>query len=281
MVSCLVQYNGDQMGKRFSVEKNVSIAGRSPEATIFIDEPSVSRMHAKIFSSVGKVTIEDLGSSNGTFLNDDPVKKKSTIKDGDMIRLGAIILKFFSSTNMENLIHDKIYRMVTVDVGTGAYNKRHLQSTINSEFKVARTYNQDISVIYYDLDFFKKVNDTYGHEAGDMILKESAHLVKTLIRKQDVLCRFGGEEFVIILPATSEKVATDLAERIRQSLENHLFKIPQKTASGNTIVKHQQTISMGVAGIHEHIKDAKALMEIADKRLYQSKQTGRNKVTAA
>lgn len=281
VVSCLVQYNGDQMGKRFSVEKNVSIAGRSPEATIFIDEPSVSRMHAKIFSSVGKVTIEDLGSSNGTFLNDDPVKKKSTIKDGDMIRLGAIILKFFSSTNMENLIHDKIYRMVTVDAGTGVYNKRYLQNTLNSEFKVARTYNQDISVIYYDLDFFKKVNDTYGHEAGDIILKESAQLVKNLIRKQDMLCRFGGEEFVIILPSTSEKVATELAERIRKSLESHIFKFPQQSASGKSIVSHKQTISMGVAGINRKMKEAKHLLEIADKRLYQSKQTGRNKVTAA
>lgn len=280
-VCCLVQYNGDQMGKRFSVEKNMNIAGRSPEASIFIDEPSVSRMHAKIFSSVGKITIEDLGSSNGTFINDEAVKQKSTLKDGDMIRLGAIILKFFSSTNMDNLIHDKIYRLVTIDVGTGVYNKRHLQNTISSEFKVARTYNQDISVIYYDLDFFKSVNDTYGHDAGDQILKESAHLVKTLIRKQDILCRFGGEEFVIILPSTSEKVATDLAERIRQSLENHVFKIPQSQQSGQAIVKHQQTISMGVAGINADIKSAKELLEKADRRLYHSKQTGRNKVTAA
>ena len=280
-VSCLVQYNGDQLGKRFSVEKHISIVGRSPEATIFIDEPSVSRMHAKIFSSLGKVNIEDLGSSNGTFLNDKPVKVKSPIQNGDMIRLGAILLKFFSSTNMDNLVHDKIYRMVTVDPGTGIYNKRHLTTTLNSEFKVARTYNQDISVIYYDLDFFKKVNDNYGHEAGDMILKESAQVVKSLVRKQDVLCRFGGEEFVIILPSTQEKVAAELAERIRSSLEGHVFKIPQKSGGSQSIVNHRQTISMGVAGITSDMKDWKALLEKADNRLYKSKQTGRNKVTAA
>ncbi|MCY4380097.1 MAG: GGDEF domain-containing protein [Proteobacteria bacterium] len=279
---CLVQYNGDQLGKRFSVGKNISIAGRSPEATIFIDEPSVSRMHAKFFSSSeGKVTIEDLGSSNGTFLNDKPVKQKSPINNGDMIRLGAVLFKFFSSSNMDNLVHDKIYKMVTVDSGTGAFNKKYLQDTLSSEFKVAKTYNQDIAIIYYDLDFFKKVNDTYGHEAGDIILKQSVEHVNKLIRTQDVLCRFGGEEFVIILPSTSESTATELAERIRSSMAKKIFEIPQKTPKGRTIVPLKQTISLGVAGLRREMNDVRELLEIADNRLYLSKKNGRNRVTAA
>ena len=277
--SCLVQYNGDQLGKRFSIDQKVSIAGRSPEATIFIDDPSVSRMHAKLFFSQASTTIEDLGSSNGTFLNDKPVQVKSSIKNGDMIRLGAVLFKYFSSSNVDNLVHDQIYKMVTIDPGTGVFNKRYLQDTIKSEFKISRTYNQDISVIYYDLDFFKKVNDTYGHDAGDHILKESAHLVRTLIRKQDILCRFGGEEFIIILPSTSEKVAIELAERIRTSIESHIFQITQSTPQGSTVVQHKQTLSLGVAGINPQIKNAQKLLEVADNRLYQSKQTGRNKVT--
>lgn len=281
--SCLVQYSGDQVGKRFSMECNVNIAGRSPQAAIFIDEPSVSRKHAKIFAHNDKVTIEDLGSSNGTFVNDEPVKEKITIQSGDMIRLGTVMLKYFSSSDMDNMVHDKIYRKVTVDAGTGVFNKRYLQDTLKSEFKVSRSYNQDVAVIYYDLDFFKKVNDNYGHEAGDQILKESAQLVRKIIRKQDVLCRLGGEEFVIILPSTNASTAAELAERIRKNMEGYVFNIEQSVpgSSKKTVVPHKQTLSLGVASIVPAMKEAKELLQAADERLYKSKQTGRNKVTAA
>ena len=280
--SCLVQYSGEQIGKRFSMECNVSIAGRSPQAAIYIDEPSVSRKHAKIFTHQDKVTIEDLGSSNGTFVNDQQITEKVTIQSGDMIRLGTVMLKFFSSSDMDNMVHDKIYRKVTIDAGTGVFNKRYLQDTLKSEFKVSKSYNQEVAVIYYDLDFFKKVNDTHGHEAGDQILKESAQLVRKLIRKQDILCRLGGEEFVIILPSTGGDTAAELAERIRKNVEQHVFKIEQKGADGNTVVvKHQQTLSLGVASIDSKMTEVKDLLQTADERLYTSKQTGRNKVTAA
>lgn len=279
---CLVQYSGEQIGKRFSVESNVCIAGRSPQAAIFIDEPSVSRKHAKIFAYQDKVTIEDLGSSNGTFVNDQQVTDKLTIQSGDMIRLGTVMLKFFSSSDMDNMVHDKIYRKVTIDAGTGVFNKRYLQDTLKSEFKVSRAYNQDVAIIYYDLDFFKKVNDTYGHEAGDYILKESAQLVRKLIRKQDVLCRLGGEEFVIILPSTGGSTAAELAERIRKNIEEYVFKVEHTDAHGKKqIISHTQTLSLGVASIEPEMKEVKQLLQVADERLYRSKQTGRNKVTAA
>lgn len=280
--SCLVQYNGDQLGKRFSMEQSVNIAGRSPETSIFIDESSVSRRHAKIFIGSDHATIEDLGSSNGTFVNNAPIKAARILKDGDMIRLGAILFKYFSSTNIDNLVHDKIYRMVTMDPGTGVFNRRYLQDTLKSEFKISRVYNQDISVIYYDLDFFKKVNDTYGHKAGDQILKESAQLIRNIIRRQDMLCRLGGEEFVIILPSTHIHIATELAERIRKTMEKHVFVLEIAKSDGTAQkVEHQQTLSLGVASLVPTMEDPKSLLEIADERLYQSKSSGRNKVTAA
>ena len=280
--SCLVQYNGEHLGKRFSVDKNINIAGRSPQAAIFIDEPSVSRRHAKIFSGMDEtVTIEDLGSSNGTYVNDNKIKEKTVINNGDMVRFGAILLKFFSSSDIDNIVHDKIYQMVTIDPGTGVFNKRYLQDTIKSEFKLAKSYHQDLSVIYYDLDFFKKVNDNLGHEAGDQVLKVSAQIVKSQLRKQDKLCRFGGEEFIIILPATTEQIATKLAERIRISVQNYVFAIEQKAQDGSKKnIKHKQTISLGVAGVTSQMSSPAALLELADSRLYKSKHTGRNRVTA-
>ena len=280
--SCLVQYNGEHLGKRFAVDKNINIAGRSPQAAIFIDEPSVSRKHAKIFSVNDQVTIEDLSSSNGTYINDQKIQQKTVINNGDMVRLGAILLKFFSASNMDNIVHDKIYQMVTIDPGTGVYNKRYLQDTIKSEFKLSKSYHQDLSIIYYDLDFFKKVNDNLGHEAGDQVLKESAQIVKSQLRKQDILCRFGGEEFIIILPATKEKLAMQVAEKIRAFIERHTFLIKQKATNGELkTIKHKQTVSLGVAGLTTEIKNPENLLSIADSRLYKSKHTGRNKVTAA
>ena len=126
-------------------------------------------------------------------------------------------------------------------------------------------------MIYFDLDFFKKVNDTYGHNAGDFILKEISNLVKTNIRKDDIFCRYGGEEFVILLPNTDARTAYELAERIRSSMEGETF-----TFNGIDI---KQTISLGVSQLDASMNDPKDLLDNADQKLYRSKQNGRNQVT--
>jgi diguanylate cyclase (GGDEF)-like protein len=151
---------------------------------------------------------------------------------------------------------------------------------LESEFKFSKTYERELSIIYYDLDFFKKVNDTFGHNAGDFILKESAALVKAAVRKDDILGRYGGEEFVIILPRTDGRTAADLAERIRQKHEQHQFPLEYEDGGQKKRIAHRQTISMGVAQLKPSIPTAKDFLEAADKKLYSSKHTGRNKVTA-
>lgn len=270
--ACFVQYSGANLGKRYLLDQKDMVVGRSPNVQIVVNEQSVSRNHAQCLALGDSVSIMDLGSSNGTYVNDKRINEQHTLQDGDIIRLGNIVFKFFAHGNIENVFHDKIYRMATIDGGTQTFNKKYLLEALESEFKFSRTYSRPLSLIYFDLDFFKKVNDSYGHNVGDFILRETSGLVKSIIRKDDIFCRFGGEEFVILLPATDMKTAFDLAERIRQNIEDHTFEY-----EGQVI---KQTISLGVSQLNQDMASPKDLLENADQKLYQSKTNGRNRVTS-
>ncbi len=278
--ACLVQYSGAKLGKRFILDEPTMIVGRVPPANIVISEATVSRKHARFVQSEQTIEVEDLGSSNYTYVNDKKIEGRVPLKDGDIIRLGTVLLKFFAHDNIESIIQDKIYRLATIDAGTQIFNKQYLLDALESEIKFSRTYNKDMCVIMYDLDFFKKVNDTYGHNAGDYILRKTAEVVKGNTRKDDILGRFGGEEFVIILPNTDGKMAHDLAERIRQAVAGYQFLLEVKGKDGvKCKYEYYQTISVGIASLASEITSPEALLDHADKKLYVSKQSGRNKVT--
>jgi diguanylate cyclase (GGDEF)-like protein len=270
-LACLVQYSGAARGKSYILDAAEMVIGRSPKVDIVINEQSVSRSHAKCLQTVDSFDIEDMGSSNGTFLNNQRLSGRYTLKDGDIVRLGTILFKYYDHHNIEMLIVDDLYRMANIDNGTQIANKKNLIESLESEFKYSKTYARALSVIYFDLDHFKKQNDTYGHNAGDYILKDTAQLVKSVIRKEDIFGRFGGEEFVIILPNTDAKTAYAFAERVRSTIENHDFVFEGKTM--------KQTISLGVSQVNPDMKEPKDLLEDADKKLYQSKTKGRNRVT--
>lgn len=277
--ACLVQYSGAKLGKRYPLTEISNIVGRSPTVHIIINEASVSRQHARFILIGDQVAVEDMGSSNGTYVNDVRAQGQVTLKDSDIVRLGTVLLKFFAHDNVDSIMHDKIYRMATIDAGTQIFNKQYLLDALDSEFKFSKTYERELSIIYYDLDHFKPVNDTYGHNAGDYVLRESAALVKGTVRKDDILGRYGGEEFVIILPNTDARIAAELAERIRQKHESHNFLIEIEQKNQKKRIQHRQTISMGVQQLRPNFATPKELLEAADQKLYNSKQTGRNKVT--
>ncbi len=268
--ACLIQYSGASLGKRYVLNHD-SIIGRVPPVDLIINEPTVSKKHAR-FSFVGsKVSVEDLQSSNGTYVNDIKINARTELNDGDIIRVGNVLLKFFANDNADNIFMDKIYRMATIDAGTQIFNKKYLLESLDAEFKFAKVYQKPLSLIMYDLDFFKKVNDVYGHNAGDFILKETASLVKGAIRKEDIFGRFGGEEFCIVLPNTELKIAVELAERLRSIIEAHVFNF-----ESNTI---KQTVSIGVCQQNSHHESVPQFMEDVDKKLYDSKHNGRNRVS--
>ncbi len=276
---CLVQYNGNGLGKRYPLQKDIITLGRAATVDITLAENSVSRVHAEVSVNNGEATINDCGSANGTFLNDKKVEAPTVLRDQDIIRLGTVLLKFFSKDNIDGYIQDKIYRMATIDVGTQIFNKQYLIDALTNEFASAKASHRPLSVIYFDLDHFKKVNDTYGHNCGDQVLRDNSKVVKALVRKDDIFARFGGEEFIIALPNTDRDTAGLLAERIRVACQEFSHILSYENQGAKKEANHKQTISIGVAQLSDEMKVYTDLLESADKKLYFSKQNGRNRVT--
>lgn len=167
-------------------------------------------------------------------------------------------------------LYEEVEQMSITDSLTGLYVHRYFQDKLENELKRASRYGTELSLIIGDIDFFKKINDTYGHLAGDYILKTISVILKNNTTMVDAVARYGGEEFVIILPDTGKDKAHLLAVKIRKEIENYNFKFQE----------HQikVTISMGVASYPSDAITRRALIEKADKALYKAKQEGRNRV---
>jgi diguanylate cyclase (GGDEF)-like protein len=265
--ACLVVIYGNELGRKYSLESPSVTLGRSNKCDIQIDQESVSRAHSKITNAGRAVKIRDLGSTNGTYVNDELVEER-TLVDGDFIKIGRTIFKFLSGGNIERAYHEEIYRLTTVDGLTQIFNKRYFVEALDREIARASRYRRELSLVMFDLDHFKEVNDTHGHLAGDAVLKTLAHTIKTRIRSEDIFARYGGEEFAIILPEIDGHNAHQFAEKIRRIVETTDF-IFEAT-------KIPVTISMGVATLDLEEPAAAALVKRSDERLYEAKASGRN-----
>lgn len=270
---CLVVIYGDNIGRRHSLEKAELIIGRADTAHLCIDHNSVSRQHAKIAVQEGRARVNDLGSTNGTFINDDRIDEVE-LRDGDLLRVGTQIFKYLSAQNIEAKYHEEIYRLTTVDGLTQAYNKRFFEETIEREVNRALRYDRVLSLALFDIDHFKQVNDTYGHLAGDHILRELSRVVAKNLRRDDVFARYGGEEFAIILPEIDRAGAQLVCEKLRLLIADQAFDF-----DGSDI---PITVSLGVATLAPGAQRITAVgfVAAADTKLYEAKQTGRNRVCA-
>jgi diguanylate cyclase (GGDEF)-like protein len=247
------------------------VIGRSSKCDIQIDQESISRNHTKIVNTGKSILIRDLGSTNGTYVNDEPIDEY-VMRDGDLIKIGRTIFKFLTGGNIENAYHEEIYRLTTIDGLTQIFNKRYFLETLEREIARSHRYRREMSLVMFDIDHFKKINDSYGHLAGDYVLKHLAQTVKTRIRREDCFARYGGEEFAIVLPEIDGLNAKPFAEKIRQLVEGTEFKFE------NTNIP--VTISMGVATLDMDSTEPQALIKRADERLYEAKSSGRNCVCA-
>lgn len=168
----------------------------------------------------------------------------------------------------------EVLQHATLDALTGLNNRRLFESRLRQEVSTSQRQNKSLCAIMMDVDFFKKVNDTYGHVAGDAVLKNIAHLIKTVLRESDIAARYGGEEFAVLLPFTKIDDAFAAAQRLRKTVENTPITIVNEMGENINI---NITISLGV--YEYHVNDSpQSLYEKADKALYEAKTTGRNKV---
>jgi diguanylate cyclase (GGDEF)-like protein len=270
----LVRTDATNSGQVFKLQGEVFGLGRHPENQICIDDDGISRHHARItVKEGGQFWIEDLQSSNGTYLNGRRINS-CQMSNGDTLHLGPrVCFRLSIATEHEEQVLKQLYEASVRDPLTGAYNRHHFASRLGAEIAYAARHNVALSLILFDLDFFKKVNDTYGHLAGDAVLVHVADSFNRKLRTEDLLARYGGEEFVILLRGITVEKAAAVAERLRASLEQ------ETVTQGAQSLK--VTASFGCASLLCcSIATPDTLIETADERLYRAKQSGRNRVVS-
>jgi two-component system cell cycle response regulator len=275
---CLVVYYGTHIGRRYLLDQPDVVVGRSDGAAIQVDEDSVSREHARLTVRGRDCLITDLASTNGTWVNDTRVETVE-LSDGAMVRIGHTVFKYLTGTNIEAKYHEAIYRLTTTDGLTGAVNKLSFLDALERELIRARHDAVTLSLALFDIDLFKHVNDTWGHLAGDHVLRELSRLVAGQIRPVDTFARYGGEEFALILPGVDREGARTVCERIRGLTSECAFVYDQQTLP--------ITISFGIVAVDFRdtatglaAPSPSTVIARADERLYEAKQSGRNRVCA-
>ncbi|HEY8041923.1 MAG TPA: GGDEF domain-containing protein [Polyangiaceae bacterium] len=265
---------GPTTGRVFSVGDDETIIGRGKEAQVRIDDAGASRAHARILvGEDGGYVLEDMGSTNGTFLDGRKIER-AALQSGDRIHVGPnVVLSFAIVDAQAERIAHQLYESSVQDPLTRAHNRRYLVERLAGEIAYARRHKTRLSLIIFDLDNFKRVNDTYGHLAGDDVLRDVAALVQRMIRAEDVFARFGGEEFVVLVRGIEHVNVGRFAERLRVAVER------LEIASDAAVLR--VTISVGFASLDELVEeghDAEGLLRQADERLYRAKTDGRNRV---
>ena len=270
----LMRMDGVHAGSVFAVEQLPCTVGRHASNTLHIDEDSISRFHARISRDEEGFFVEDLKSRNGTFVGGKRITRHR-LKDGEGLTFGTKVAFHFNvSDSLEERLLRRLYESSTRDALTGAYNRSHFDERLQAEIAFASRHATEAALAIVDLDHFKRVNDTYGHQAGDQVLKQLVTIVQRSMRTEDVLARFGGEEFAIIMRGINLAGAYQLTERQRLTVAATPILFEGKTI--------HVTLSAGCATTTccSQPISPEQLLRVADRRLYVAKGTGRNRVVA-
>jgi diguanylate cyclase (GGDEF)-like protein len=272
---CLLVVAGARLGEIFPIDGELVI-GRDPEAGLRLaDDEGISRRHAKVVPSDDGALISDLGSANGVFVDGEKVSER-LLKEGQKIRVGqTTVLKFARYDQVEEQAQRQLLESALRDGATRAFNRRYFLQRLAAEVRFADRHKQNLSLLIVDLDQFKQLNETHGHHVGDELLKKLSDLLVDTLRAEDVLARFGGDEFAVLARGIPESGALQLAERLR--------RLVSETNLGSENKPLKCTISIGVAvfpfeGAQVETATEK-LIERADSALVRAKQAGRNKVS--
>jgi diguanylate cyclase (GGDEF)-like protein len=270
----LIVLTGSRAGEMHRIEQPETTIGREEKADIRITDDGVSRRHASLRLEKEAVRIEDMGSTNGTFLNEERITGPELLKDGDKLRIGSTtILKFSYQDSLEEKFQLQLYEAALRDAHTKVFNKRYFVERLKAEFAYSIRNKTALTLVMFDLDRFKAINDTFGHVAGDAVLVEVARLASESIRSEDLLARYGGEEFTVLCRGIAISDGQKFAERLRQLVEALQFSFQGKPIP--------VTISLGIASLPDpDISDAMTLISAADDALYQAKRAGRNRAIA-
>ncbi len=271
---CFIMVEGDYIGEVYPLDKPVMTVGRHEDCDVVLVDPGISRKHAKIVLKKEGHLLQDLNSTNGTYINGRQVDKH-LLEDGDKITFGGVVLKYCYQDEIDENYHKKLRSLAVKDGLTKIYNKRYFEDVARREFSYAARHGNVFCIVLLDIDHFKKINDTYGHQAGDYVLRNLARILEAEVREYDTFARWGGEEFIFLLRNVNLENAVVFAERIRRRIASTPFVFEG--------VPIKVTISLGVAAYRpddEEVTDIDYVIKEADKYLYVAKDKGRNRVSS-
>jgi len=269
----LIRARGAHLGQVLKLGDQPHRVGRANECEIWLSDDGVSRKHATITLDNGGYLVEDLGSANGTFVGGQKIER-TTLRDGDLIQFGPqAVFRYSQADEGQEQLLRQLYEASVTDALTGANNREHFDNQLRMELSFARRHGTDLALVMFDVDHFKRVNDTHGHPVGDEVLVEISKAARRLIRNEDVFARYGGEEFALILRG----IALDGAKVVGERLRERIAGLSIETDKGELKV----TVSVGCASFATTTDPtAESLVQTADKRLYAAKHGGRNRVVA-
>ncbi|WP_310620040.1 GGDEF domain-containing protein [Flexibacterium corallicola] len=261
--------NGNEAGQVYLLDAPRIEVGRAQSCRIKLGDNSVSRRHLLIETTPDGVEVFDLKSRNGVFVNNRQIKR-CWLTPNDIIRLGpSVILRYALFSNVELEVYKKMYQAATLDPLTQTYNRRYFNNYLE-QVQTLQPLKKNFSLILIDVDHFKRINDRFGHQTGDRILLHIADILRSTVRVEDVVCRYGGEEFTVLLNAISARQSAEIAENIRNNVE--CTPLRQENLAIHS------TVSIGIAMIEETDGDLDNLLKLADTRMYAAKKSGRNLV---
>ena len=274
----LTLLTGYGAGRFFFVGPEGATLGRGDGATVGFSDPSVSRLHAHIEMMDGVFHIADLGSSNGTFVNELPAIEPTLLQANCRIRLGGkTILEFAAVDQLGSRAFEQLSQALLIDPLTGTGNRFHLERRLREEVSFAHRRDEPLGVLLLDLDFFKNVNDDYGHLTGDAVLREVGRILLATVRIEDSVFRYGGEEFCILVRGVPDEGLIRMAERVRVAVEG--LSVPIEGGEEGHV---KVTVSIGIAAIeNEEGGTEETIILRADQALYEAKEQGRNRAVMA
>jgi len=259
------------LGRHVMCDHPITI-GRDERADLTLSDGSISRAHCMVERSEAGYVLVDLGSTNGTTLNGERVQDRVELQPGDKIFIGASVIRFAYSDQLDLQFHSRLEEMVSIDPLTGMSSKRQYDANYQAMLERAIAEDTQLVVMVMDMDGLKLINDTFGHEMGGFVIAEVAILIRAVLEEHGYLCRFGGDEFVGCFAGLDKTRAVVLAEQVRDRVAHHTFV--------HNGVRVEPTISIGVAHYPNDVQDPKQLFGHADQAMYEAKRHGKNQVKA-
>ncbi|MGE4072978.1 MAG: diguanylate cyclase [Lysobacterales bacterium] len=260
---------GESQGRRLKLGDVPVTMGRSADCDFRLLNRAISRLHCRVWRDNSGFWVRDLNSTNKTYLNDRPVVE-ARLKDGDFITVGGTVVQFTQEKDVDHAAQSEFFDLVTHDQLTGLSQRRVFEQSLEQEIARSVRRGREFVLALIDVDELSRINREWGKAAGDDVLKQVARALKAGLREEDLLCRFGGEEFAALLPETGKEEAEKLLNAVRSAISNVEFFIQGESRSAS--------VSIGAVLWSPDYKTAAATLEGAEQKLKAAKEAGRNRL---